>query len=131
MNIALIIGLIFAGLAAALHVLIAYMEMFAWEGPLARKAFGGTSEEARPFAFYAYNQGLYNGFLAIEVFVGILVTIFASHTVGGALIIAGVASMMCAALGLVLKDSTYASASAKQGTFPVLALIFTIIGLFL
>ncbi|WP_210387879.1 DUF1304 family protein [Alloscardovia sp. HMSC034E08] len=48
MNTLLIIGLIFAALAGLLHVLIAYLEMFAWEGPLARKTFGGTAEEARP-----------------------------------------------------------------------------------
>ena len=117
MNILLIIGLIFAALAGLLHVLIAYLEMFAWEGPLARKTFGGAAEEARPFTFFAYNQGLYNGFLAAETFVG------------SALMIAGTASMLCAALGLVLKDSSYAQASAKQGTLPLLSLIFIIIAL--
>ncbi|TCD54731.1 DUF1304 domain-containing protein [Alloscardovia theropitheci] len=127
----MIIGLIFAALAGALHVLIAYMEMFAWEGPLARKTFGGTPEEARPFSFYAYNQGLYNGFLAVEAFVGIVIAIFGSTLVGAALVIAAVASMLCAALGLVLKDSSYASAAIKQGTLPVIGLIFVILGLVL
>ena len=37
-----LIGLIVALLAAALHILIFWMESIAWEGPLARKAFGGT-----------------------------------------------------------------------------------------
>ena len=47
--------MVFAVLASALHVLIFYMESIAWEGPLARKTFGGTPEEARAHAFYAFN----------------------------------------------------------------------------
>ena len=62
----LIAGLIFAALAALLHVVIFYMESINWEGPLARKTFGGTAEEARPHAFYAFNQGFYNLFLALQ-----------------------------------------------------------------
>ena len=46
------------------------MESIAWEVPPARKTFGGTPEEARPHAFYAYNQGFYNLFLAIETIIG-------------------------------------------------------------
>ena len=58
-------AMVLAVLAAALHVLIFYMESIAWEGPLARKTFGGSPEEARPHAFYAFNQGFYNLFLAL------------------------------------------------------------------
>ncbi|WP_219336566.1 DUF1304 domain-containing protein [Alloscardovia macacae] len=131
MNTFMIIASVFAFLAAALHVLIAYMEMFAWEGPLARKTFGGTPESARPFAFFAYNQGLYNSFLAIEVFVGLGILFFSSVAVGSALVLAGTASMLCAALGLVLKDNSFATASAKQGSLPLLAVIFMVLGLVL
>ncbi|WP_033376800.1 DUF1304 domain-containing protein [Alloscardovia criceti] len=131
MNTVLIIGLIFAGISAAIHILIAYMEMYAWKGSLARKIFGGTPEEAEPFTFYAYNQGLYNLFLAIEVIAGIIVTLFAQYTIGGTLMIAGVASMTAAAIGLVLKDNSYQAAAFKQGTFPAFALVFVIIGLLL
>ena len=53
MHTVTVIGLTAAVLAAALHVLLFWMESVAWEGPLA----GGTPEEARPHAFYAYNQG--------------------------------------------------------------------------
>ena len=66
------VGLAAAVLAAALHVLIFWMESIAWEGPLARKTFGGTPAEARPHAFYAYNQGFYNLFLALEALLGVL-----------------------------------------------------------
>ena len=71
MQSVIVIGLTVAVLAAALHVLIFWMESVAWEGALARRTFGGTPEEARPHAFYAYNQGFYNLFLALEVFLGV------------------------------------------------------------
>ena len=64
-------AMVLAVLAAALHVLIFYMESIAWEGPLARKTFGGTPEEARPHAFYAFNQGFYNLFLALQALAGV------------------------------------------------------------
>lgn len=129
MNIATILGLIFVFLAGALHFLIAYMEMFAWEGPLARKVFGGTAEEARPFAFYAYNQGLYNGFLGVEAFIGAILIMCGLTTAGSALAIFAVASMFCAALGLALKDSRYKSAAVKQGALPLIALLLMIASL--
>lgn len=62
--ILLVAAAVLAVMAAAVHILIFYMESIAWEGALARKTFGGTPEEARPHAFYAYNQGFYNLFLA-------------------------------------------------------------------
>ncbi|MFD0705215.1 DUF1304 domain-containing protein [Alloscardovia venturai] len=129
MNVTLIIGIIFAALAGLLHFLIAYMEMFAWEGPLARKTFGGSAEEARPFTFYAYNQGLYNGFLAVEAIAGVIIALVGMKTIGVTLMIAATASMLCAAIGLVAKDSSFKSAAMKQGTLPLLGLLFIIIGL--
>jgi putative membrane protein len=49
---------------AALHVYILVMEMFLWEHPRTRKAFGTTEDFARQTKVLAGNQGLYNGFLA-------------------------------------------------------------------
>ena len=49
---------------AALHVCILVMEMFLWEHPRTRKAFGTTAEFASQTKVLAANQGLYNGFLA-------------------------------------------------------------------
>lgn len=119
-------GLAAALLAGALHVLIFWMESFAWEGPLARKTFGGTPEEARPHAFYAYNQGFYNLFLAIEVVLG---TVLAWTTGGGlvwagfALVVFGCASMLGAAVALAAKSSEHRGAAAKQGALTALALV--------
>lgn len=51
-------------LVALLHVWILVLEMWLWERPLGRKAFGLTPEFARATRVLAANQGLYNGFLA-------------------------------------------------------------------
>lgn len=51
-------------LIAALHVYILVLEMFLWDTPRGRKAFGLTPEFAAQTKVLAANQGLYNGFLA-------------------------------------------------------------------
>jgi len=80
-------GMVFAVLAAALHVLIFYMESIAWEGALARKTFGGTPEEVRPHAFYAFNQGFYNLFLALQAIIGVVLAALGYAAIGAALIL--------------------------------------------
>lgn len=127
----LTLGLVLAALAAALHVVIFYMESIDWEGALARKTFGGTPEEARPHAFYAYNQGFYNLFLALQTTVG-LVLVAVGHTgVGAALVLAGTGSMLAAALVLLLSSPEHRVAALKQGTLPLLAVAATAVGLLL
>jgi putative membrane protein len=46
------------------HLGILVLEMFLWRGPIGRKVFGLTKEQAELSAPLAMNQGLYNGFLA-------------------------------------------------------------------
>lgn len=58
-------------LIALLHVYILVLEMFLWERPASRKAFGLTPEFAAQTKVLAANQGLYNGFLAAGLFWGL------------------------------------------------------------
>ena len=58
-------------LIAILHVYILVLEMFLWESPRGRKAFGITAEFAAQTRVLAANQGLYNGFLAAGLFWGL------------------------------------------------------------
>lgn len=122
-------GMVFAVLAAALHVLIFYMESIAWEGALARKTFGGTPEEVRPHAFYAFNQGFYNLFLALQAIIGVVLAALGYAAIGAALILAGTGAMLAAAVVLALASAPHRSAAAKQGTFPLLAVICTLAAL--
>lgn len=49
---------------AALHLYFLVLEMFLWDKPAGRRAFGLTPEFAAATKTLAANQGLYNGFLA-------------------------------------------------------------------
>lgn len=50
-------------LVALLHLYFLVLEMFFWDKPLGRRAFGLTPEFAAASKALAANQGLYNGFL--------------------------------------------------------------------
>lgn len=55
---------ILVALVALIHVYILVLEMFLWDKPQGRRAFGTTAEFAAASKVLAANQGLYNGFLA-------------------------------------------------------------------
>ena len=121
-------AMVFAVLASA-HVLIFYMESIAWEGALARKTFGGTPEEARPHAFYAFNQGFYNLFLALQALTGVALAALGHVALGAALILAGTGAMLAAAVVLALASAPHRGAAVKQGSLPLLAVSCTIAAL--
>jgi putative membrane protein len=58
-------------LVGLLHVYILVLEMFLWDKPAGRRAFGQTREFATATKVLAANQGLYNGFLAAGLFWGL------------------------------------------------------------
>jgi len=58
-------------LVALLHVYFLVLEMFLWEKPAGRRAFGQSREQAAATKVLAANQGLYNGFLAAGLFWGL------------------------------------------------------------
>ncbi len=62
---------IFTGLVALIHLYIVVLEMFLWDTPRGRKAFGTSEAFARESKVLAANQGLYNGFLAAGLIWGI------------------------------------------------------------
>ena len=58
-------------LIALLHVWFLVLEMFLWDKPSGRRAFGLTADFAAQSKVLAANQGLYNGFLAAGLFWGL------------------------------------------------------------
>jgi putative membrane protein len=125
----IVAALIFAGLAAVLHVYIWVMESFTWTTPRTRATFGTTAEEAETTKLLAFNQGFYNLFLAIVSAIGI-VALAQGHTgVGAALVFAGVGSMAAAAVVLLASSPEKARSALIQGTFPVIAVVLLAIGL--
>lgn len=126
----LIIALVFAGLAALLHVYIWTMESLTWRKPATWKRFGvSTQEEAESQATFAYNQGYYNLFLAIMTIVGIVLLHCpgSSGSAGWALILAATGSMLGAALVLRSCGREYTRAAATQGLFPLIALVASVL----
>jgi len=116
-------GLIFAGLAALLHVYIWVMESLTWTTPRTRATFGITEEEALATKELAFNQGFYNLFLAIITVTGIVIGWTGRYGVGLALIFAGTGSMLAAAVVLLASSPDKARAAVTQGTFPLIAIV--------
>jgi putative membrane protein len=65
------VGSIFSGLVALIHLYILVLEMALWDKPQGMRAFGTTPEFAAQTKALAANQGLYNGFLAAGLIWGI------------------------------------------------------------
>jgi putative membrane protein len=122
-------ALVFAGLAALLHVYIFTMESLTWTSKRTRATFGTTAEEAETTKLLAFNQGFYNLFLAVVTAVGITAIALGHNTVGAALIFAGVGSMAAAAGVLLASSPDKARAALTQGAFPLIALVLLVIGL--
>ena len=75
-------AMIFAGLAALLHVYIFVMESLTWTSARTRATFGTTQEEAETTKLLAFNQGFYNLFLAIVTAVGVVAICHGAHRGG-------------------------------------------------
>lgn len=125
----IVAGLVFAALAALLHVYIFWMESLAWDGPQARKTFGVPASEREATRAFAFNQGFYNLFLAIATLLGIVVTATGAAAVGLTLVLTGTGSMLAAALVLLLSSPDKRRAAVTQGFLPLLAVVATVIGL--
>jgi putative membrane protein len=122
-------GLVFAALAAVLHVYIFTMESLTWTSPRTRKVFGTTAEEAETTKLLALNQGFYNLFLAIVAGAGIAAMVMGHKAIGATLVFAGVGTMAAAAAVLLLSAPGKARAALTQGTFPVIAVVLLALGL--
>jgi putative membrane protein len=121
-------GLIFAGLAALLHVYIWVMESLTWTSARTRATFGISEEEALATKELAFNQGFYNLFLAIVTVVGIVIGGFGHYDAACALIFAGTGSMLAAAVVLLASSPDKARAAITQGTLPLIAIVLMVVG---
>lgn len=124
----IVAGLVLAGLAAALHVYIFWLESVVWT-TRARAVFGTSEQEAAATRELAFNQGFYNLFLAIVTAVGIVLLATGSDAAGAALVLAGTGSMAAAALVLLASSPGKRGAAVKQGVVPLLAVVALAVGL--
>ncbi|MDO5633593.1 MAG: DUF1304 domain-containing protein [Micrococcus sp.] len=123
-------GLLLAGLTAAVHVLIFWLQSLAWGGPLARRTFGTHDDVAvESTREFALNQGFYNLFLAVMTVAGIVLTAAGHLAPGSALVFAGCGSMAAAGLLLFVTSPDKRQAALKQGVVPALAVVLLAVGL--
>ncbi len=121
-----VITLIFAALAALMHLFIFWMESLRWERAATRRVFGTTPEQAATTRQLAFNQGFYNLFLAIIAAAG--VALFWWPVVSATLLLVSLGSMLAAALVLGSTDRRKLRAALVQGMFPALGLAFLALG---
>jgi len=122
-------AVVFAALAALLHVYIFVMESLTWTTPRTRAVFGTSAQEAETTKLLAFNQGFYNLFLAIVTAVGIAAITMGHKPIGAALVFAGVGSMLAAAVVLLAASPDKARAAVIQGAFPLIAVALLVIAL--
>jgi putative membrane protein len=133
MNTALVItGSVFIFIAAAIHLLIFFMESVLWSNPSTWRRFGLRSQEdadtVKPMAF---NQGFYNVFLAIGAGVGLIMLGSEAWTQGGlVLTIFSAASMALAATVLVVSSPKLYRAALIQGLAPLIGIVFLLLSLY-
>jgi len=119
----LVVAIVFASLAALVHIYIFVMESVLWTRPSTWKRFGIRSQDdAATIRPMALNQGFYNLFLAIGVTVG-LVLLAVQPGAGFPLVFFSCASMLAASLVLVISNSKLARAALVQGLFPLVAIV--------
>ncbi|MDN3637842.1 DUF1304 domain-containing protein [Simiduia curdlanivorans] len=68
----LLLANILVAFVALLHLYFLALEMFFWDKPLGLKVFGQSKAQATTTKVLAANQGLYNGFLAAGLILGLL-----------------------------------------------------------
>ncbi|MGO4192386.1 DUF1304 domain-containing protein [Arthrobacter sp. YAF17] len=123
-------SLVFALLAALLHVYIFTMESITWTRPATWKRFGVASQaDADTTRPLAYNQGFYNLFLAAGALAGTGAIALGHPAVGWTLVFSSCGSMLLAAIVLALSGRKYLRAAATQGATPLLAVVLGVLGL--
>ncbi|QZQ56114.1 DUF1304 domain-containing protein [Curtobacterium sp. TC1] len=129
MSVLLVISGVCAVLAGLVHVYIWFLESIIWTSPRARKVFGiATETEADATRSLAFNQGFYNLFLAIGAILGVVLVLAGNTATGWTLVVFSTASMLGAAVILVGSGRKYLNSAFKQGTLPLIALLFALLG---
>ena len=121
-------ALVFAGLAALIHVYIFVLESLRFDQPSTWEVFGVTgAEEAAVMRPWAYNQGFYNLFLAVGTAAGIGLTVADNRESGLALVMFCCGSMVAAAAVLLSSDPAKARAAVVQAGMPAIALLWLLV----
>jgi len=110
-------------LAGVVHVLIFCMESLWWTTPKVRERFRQRPEQAEATRLFAFNQGFYNLFLALGVFVGFALLLARRPVAGLTLMTWSCLSMFGAAVVLAASAPQMKRGALIQGTAPLVFLL--------
>jgi len=115
-------------LAGLVHIAIFLAETVWWRRPAVWRAFRLPDQAAADgAAFFAFNQGFYNLFLALGALLGPVLLLNGYSTAGWTLYLFSCGSMVAAALVLRIGGgSRYSRAAFAQAAVPVLALLTSV-----
>lgn len=114
-------------LAGVIHVVIFCMESLWWTTPSVRARFRQRPEQAEATKLFAFNQGFYNLFLGLGVFVG-LTLVLTGHPVSGLTLATwSCLSMFGAAIVLAASAPQMYRGALIQGTAPLLFLLLGLV----
>ncbi len=127
----LIIGVVFASLAALIHVVIFFMESVLWSRPGVWRGFGIKDQaDADVLAPMAYNQGFYNVFLAIGAAVGLLMLTSTNAAQAGlGIALFALLSMLLASIVLITSNPRLLRGALIQGVAPLVGVVFVLLSL--
>jgi putative membrane protein len=121
------VAVVFAVVAALIHVLFFVLESLLFRRPFAWQTFGVRSQEdAETTRDWALNQGFYNLFLAVGVFVGVLLAASSDPAIVGAgvgMVVLATGSMLAAAIVLLVTKPALLRGVLIQGVAPLLAIV--------
>jgi putative membrane protein len=120
-----VLTVVFAILAALVHVLIFTMESVLWAAPSIWRRFGLSSQaEADVVEPMAFNQGFYNLFLALAAVLGLLLLGWGNPIAGKWVLLVALSSMVLASVILVVTSRRMWRAALVQGVAPLLGIAF-------
>lgn len=119
---------IVALLIALIHVYVFFLESLLWGKPRTNRLFKVTPEQAVANRDFAFNQGFYNLFLAIEILLGLGLVHFRQQLEARSLIDFGVLSVFAAGVVLLASGGGRARPALIQSVPAALYFIFRILG---
>ncbi len=115
--------IVFAAIAGLIHVLFFLMESIFYMNPKVHKVFGVRKlEDAETLKLGMFNQGFYNLFLAIGMFVGIYLLHGEYLIIGKTLVVFCCASMLAASVVLFISKPGMLRGVLIQGLCPLVAI---------
>ena len=121
------VAVVFALVAALIHVLFFVLESVLFRRPVAWRTFGVRSQQdAETTRDWALNQGFYNLFLAVGAVVGVLLATAGDPATSGAgvgMVLLAMGSMLGAALVLLVTKPAMLRGVVIQGVAPLIAIV--------